>query len=194
MISYGSQLGTLKRQTILYLIEKIKEGAYRSTPGDLWVSKDERPTGYLKDDRLGNVKLEDLSLERLTCIADKIHFRPLENLGTVKIQKQTSKEDTMRVEANVDSRYQITREEAKSTSSGPGRPTRINYTELPLRRMKEGDCIILFEDCTEQNMTSRKSTAKKGLARAAKIMRLSVHDFVVSESKDGKKVGIWRVA
>lgn len=189
MISYGSQLSTLKRQTIQYITEHVKNSrAYRNKPGDLWISSGSMPTCYMKDDLRGNQKLDDLSMERLVCIADKIHFRPLEQLGELRIKPQLI-EKTMKIESNIESKYSITQEEAKDA-----RPNRVNYMELPLKKMKEGECVILFEDCTESNISSRRSTVKRGLERAVKLMRLNPTDYMVSETKDGKKVGIWRIA
>lgn len=199
MIPYGARLEAFKKSVIVYIEEQIKEGGYKNKPGDLLIIND---MGYVTDDRYGKVKLRDCSAERLVCIADTLHFKPLEKLrqGTVVHKKiidnnnKTEKKEDMNFEIKTDiplpAKFAEKLEpklKVSTTKSG-----RINYSNLPLRAMKKGDCIVLFENLPEEKISSRKYTAIAGIRRITTIMGLpnSFHVDMV----EGNKICVWRVA
>jgi hypothetical protein len=152
----------------------------------------------------GTIPLDSCSVERLSNIADKIHLEPHKrfassfySIGDKKFAKDETKDETTQT---IDMAFEI-----KQNVPLPGvvmdggqvvhaeRPKTkcINYRNLPLKNMKVGECIILFEECTKDNISNRLGNAKTGIRRYLDIMDTN-KKFVVAKTDD-YKIGVWRV-
>lgn len=196
MISYGTQLITFKREVINYIIEKIRTGAYRVKPGDLWVSLGERPVGYIKDDIRGNQRLEELSVEKLVCISDKMHFSQFDSQRVRPLVPQEQPESQTTQNQGIMS-FEIkkgvplpgfTKKEVKVVQK---KNNYTNYRALPLKDLQVGDCIIVHENCTEKNISSKCSSTKAGVESLINLMDTK-KKFKVAKT-DNFEVGVWRI-
>ena len=199
MISFGSRIATLKRDVIDYIFEKVeKERAYKLEPGDLFISNNKCYYKMHAHDQYLSKNLNELSVELLCIIADKIHFRPLG--GTVKqvtapkpelvkpkVEIQKS-EDMFEIKKNIPLPGQVFDKDKQTVMVQKGKHT--NYRALPLKDMQIGDCIIIHE-CNESTINSRYSSTSKGVERFVALMDTK-KKFKVAKTED-LKIGVWRV-
>lgn len=197
-MSYGSRLASLKRDTIDYITRQVRDHkAYRNKPGDL-----EIVNGHCQviEEKVGNMRLENCSVERLTCIADKIHFRPLGDIIKIESNGRAELElpkEPVETEKTEDMDFKI-----QSGVPLPGtiiktpehvairKDKQVNYRALPLKDMKVGDCIILHE-CTKQNINNRYNSARTCIGNFVALMDTK-KKFKVAKTDD-LKVGVWRI-
>jgi len=200
MISYGSQLSTLKRQTIQYILEKVREPGYKNDPDLLRVCQSGAVMAVLN---LGNLqkdvrKLEECSIERLCNIADKIHFKPVyEPVKPVlpheeKKETITTQTETMPFEIKQNIPLPgVIMDKAQVVPVAKKRWKKTNYRELPLKDMKIGECIIIFDDCNEHTISGKLANAKSGVERFVSLMDTK-KKFKVAKTDDFK-IGVWRI-
>jgi len=197
MISYGSQLGTLKRQVIQYITGKTKEPGYKNDPTILRICQSGTIMALVSvSSGTLETKLDECSVERLCNIADKFHFRPLREavvgVPIVPVKKQEvvtteTKDMGFEIKNNIPLPGQVFTKpviiERKSSSY-------TNYRTLPLKDLKVGECIIIHE-CKPSDVTSKYQSAKTGVEKFVGIMDTK-KKFKVAKTDDNK-VGVWRV-
>jgi hypothetical protein len=202
MISFGSRIADLKRDAVRYVTEKVKiSGLYRNQPGDLQIRGDKCFIVYT--DGRGTVPLDGIALERIGELADKAHFKPIryaiegvsrkevknESVQIESQQQEKGEDMTFEIKNNIPLPGQIFTETPKASKKSTGKC--VNYRSLPLKDMKVGDCIIIFDDCTKNNLSNRLGNAKCGIRRFVSLMDTKKR-FTVAKTDD-YKVGVWRV-
>lgn len=197
MISHGGRLATLKRDAINYITQKVKDHkAYRNRPGDLIITSG---NCYVVEEKVGNMMLGNLSIERVCAIADKIHFRPL---GEVKNLEVIVKEVAeVSIEKTNDMNIEIKSNIPLPTKVvGRGRPVStddkkgkvyFNYRALPLKDMKVGQCIIIFDNVSPEELMRRVYRARQGVRSFVALMDTQKR-FYVDKTSDGR-VAVWRI-
>jgi nitrate/TMAO reductase-like tetraheme cytochrome c subunit len=201
MMSYGSRLVDLRRSVMQYIYDKVKEErAYKLEPGDLFIFNGHC---YVKSfaNQAIDKKLEELSVETLCAIADKIHFRPLGGTATSHgigkreekpqpiLTQQTTNIGSFEIKKDIPLPGQVfdKKDEKKIEKK---RQAHTNYRALPLKELNVGECIIVHES-NEEDIAKRFFATKAGVAGLVNLMDTK-KKFVVAKTHDFK-VGVWRV-
>lgn len=189
---YGARLELLKKSVLGYIENQVRNcKAFNHEPGDLKIING----SLYQRGKAIDAKLSAQNIVWLCDLADKIHFRPLGGAGKIIGIKESfiEKSDNMNFEIKNDiplppkaAEKLEPKGKVAKTKSG-----RINYSNLPLRAMKKGDCIVLFEQVMEEKISSKKHTALTGIRRISNIMGLP-NSFHVDTL--GDKICVWRIA
>lgn len=201
MISYGARLSDFKRSVIQYITDKTKEASYRNDPTLLRVY----PCSISVPGIAGEMKLELCSIEKLCGIADKLHFKPIEHL-TQRIEKAikqqssiaainkpiTNKTEDMAFEIKSNIPIPSAAQEKENLSPHPPAERKyFNYRSLPLKDMKVGDCIVIFNHCPEGELMKKVHRARQGVKSFVNLMDTKKKFYV--DKVDEKTVGVWRL-
>lgn len=199
-MSYGSQLASLRRNVVDYITQKVKDcKSYRDVPGDLEVKGDVCFVVFTGTGD-GRVALNTMSVDRICAIADKIHFRPLKSIKNIETvgsktpigKTNIEKTDNMNFEIKNDIPLPASTRKQENPQTVEKKTGRIGYSNIPLRAMRKGDCIVLFEGTNKKEAWSKRYSAIAGIRRVTALMDM-VSNFHV-DMTDDFKVCVWRVA
>jgi len=192
MISYGSRIADLKKDAVKYITEKVKScGLYRNKPGDMEI-RGER-CFIIHTDGTGTIPLDGLSLERIGEIADKAYFKPVRYAVEGVVRKSTQSSNSSS-EKQKSSSFEIKKDVSAPVSSAQVEKKKakyFNYRSLPLKAMQVGDHIVIFDDCTEDNISRKISMARAGVNSFVSLMDTDKKFYV--DRIGNNQVAVWRL-